>query len=71
MRMLAISGSLRARSSHTALLRAAAEQAPEVAEVSIYGGLADLPHFNLILTMAPYPLQSRTFAPNFRPQMPS
>ena len=35
MRMLAISGSLRARSSHTALLRAAAEQAPEVAEVSI------------------------------------
>jgi chromate reductase, NAD(P)H dehydrogenase (quinone) len=46
MRILAISGSLRARSSNTALLRAASELAPEAVEVIVYGGLADLPHFN-------------------------
>ncbi len=46
MRILAISGSLRASSSNTALLKAAARLAPEVVEVVLYGGLADLPHFN-------------------------
>ncbi|HEV7516482.1 MAG TPA: NADPH-dependent FMN reductase [Thermoanaerobaculia bacterium] len=46
MRILAISGSLRAVSSNTALLRAAATQAPEGVEVALYGGLGDLPHFN-------------------------
>jgi chromate reductase, NAD(P)H dehydrogenase (quinone) len=45
-RLLAISGSLRAVSSNTALLRAAALLAPEGMEVRLYGGLADLPHFN-------------------------
>jgi chromate reductase len=46
MRLLAISGSLRAVSSHTALLRAAAALAPEGVEVEMYGGLGGLPHFN-------------------------
>jgi chromate reductase, NAD(P)H dehydrogenase (quinone) len=46
VRILAISGSLRAASSNTALLRAAARLAPAGVEVALYGGLADLPHFN-------------------------
>lgn len=46
MRILAISGSLRAASSNTALLHAATALAPESIEVTVYGGLADLPHFN-------------------------
>jgi chromate reductase, NAD(P)H dehydrogenase (quinone) len=46
VRVLAISGSLRARSSNTALLKAAVLLAPEGVEVSLYEGLGDLPHFN-------------------------
>jgi chromate reductase len=46
MKILAISGSLRAASSNTAALRAAALLAPEGVEVDVYGGLGDLPHFN-------------------------
>ena len=46
MRLLAISGSLRSASSNTALLRAATALAPEGVEVSVYEGLAGLPHFN-------------------------
>jgi NAD(P)H-dependent FMN reductase len=46
MRILAISGSLRAVSSNTVLLRAAAALAPEGVEVTMYYGLAGLPHFN-------------------------
>lgn len=46
MRILAISGSLRAASSNTALLHAATALAPESIEVTVYSGLADLPHFN-------------------------
>jgi NAD(P)H-dependent FMN reductase len=46
MRILAISGSLRAVSSNTALLRAAAALAPAGVEVDVYGGLGDLPLFN-------------------------
>jgi NAD(P)H-dependent FMN reductase len=43
--ILAISGSLRASSSNTALLRAA-KLAPENVQVTLYEGLGDLPHFN-------------------------
>ena len=43
MKIIAICGSLRAHSSNLALLRAAASIA---AEVEIYEGLANLPHFN-------------------------
>ena len=46
LRILAISGSLRATSSNTALLRAATTLAPESVNITVYGGLADLPHFN-------------------------
>jgi NAD(P)H-dependent FMN reductase len=46
MRLLAISGSLRAVSSNTAVLRAAAALAPAGVEVVLYGSLGDLPHFN-------------------------
>jgi len=44
--ILAISGSLRARSSNTELLRAAATLAPDGVTVALWDGLADLPHFN-------------------------
>ena len=46
MRILAISGSLRAVSSNTELLRAAALLAPPGMEVVPYTGLGSLPHFN-------------------------
>lgn len=46
VKILAISGSLRAGSSNTALLHAMAALVPVGVEVSVYGGLADLPHFN-------------------------
>jgi NAD(P)H-dependent FMN reductase len=46
LRILAISGSLRLASSNTALLRAAVTLAPEGVEITLYGGLGNLPHFN-------------------------
>src|SRR4051795_12358175 len=46
MKILAISGSLRAASTNTALLRAAALLAPEEVEIDLYMGLGGLPHFN-------------------------
>jgi chromate reductase, NAD(P)H dehydrogenase (quinone) len=46
VRILTISGSLRAASHNTALLRAAAELAPAGVEVLPYEGLDRLPHYN-------------------------
>lgn len=46
MRILAISGSLRADSSNKYLLRFIARQAPENIEIVFYEGLGDLPHFS-------------------------
>jgi chromate reductase, NAD(P)H dehydrogenase (quinone) len=46
MRVLAISGSLRAASHNTALLRAAAQRVPEGIEVELYDGLESLPPYN-------------------------
>jgi chromate reductase, NAD(P)H dehydrogenase (quinone) len=46
LRILAISGSLRARSSNTSLLRLAIDVAPDGVEIVMYDGLATLPHFN-------------------------
>lgn len=46
MRILTISGSLRAASHNTALLRAAAELAPDGVEVQMFDGLDRLPHYN-------------------------
>jgi chromate reductase, NAD(P)H dehydrogenase (quinone) len=46
VKILAISGSLRSASSNGALVRAAAELAPDGVDVRVYTALADLPHFN-------------------------
>ena len=46
MNILAISGSLRAASSNTALLRAMVSLAPEGVQISIYERLEDIPPFN-------------------------
>jgi chromate reductase len=46
MRILGISGSLRAASYNTALLRAAAQLAPEGVTLEMYDGLEQLPPFN-------------------------
>ena len=46
MQILAISGSLRAASTNTTLLKAAAALAPEDVMFNLYDGLGDLPHFN-------------------------
>ena len=46
MRILAISGSLRARSSSTSLARALATLAPTGAELVLFDGLADIPPFD-------------------------
>jgi len=46
MRVLTISGSLRAGSYNTALARAAADVAPEGVEVDLYDRLAELPLFD-------------------------
>jgi chromate reductase len=46
MKILAISGSLRAVSSNTAVLRAAARLAPAGVDITIYDGIACLPFFN-------------------------
>jgi chromate reductase, NAD(P)H dehydrogenase (quinone) len=46
MKILAISGSLRPKSSNTAVLRAAVELAPEAMQITIFDGIGKLPHFN-------------------------
>lgn len=46
MNIVAISGSLRAASTNTFLLRAAAELAPNYVTLTLYDGLDDLPHFS-------------------------
>jgi chromate reductase len=45
-RILAVSGSLRARSTNTTLLLAAARLAPADVQIDLYKGLGDLPLFN-------------------------
>jgi chromate reductase, NAD(P)H dehydrogenase (quinone) len=46
VRIIAISGSLRAASSNAALLRAAALVSPADVDIILYEGLGTLPHFN-------------------------
>jgi chromate reductase len=46
MRVLAVSGSLRADSYNTALLRAALEAAPDGIEIELWDGLGDLPLYD-------------------------
>jgi chromate reductase, NAD(P)H dehydrogenase (quinone) len=52
MQVLALSGSLRAASINTALLRAAARLAPPGLMVQVFGGIGDLPLFNIDLEQA-------------------
>lgn len=53
LRLLAISGSLRATSSTSALLQALAAMAPAGVEVELYRGLGDLPWFDPDLDLDP------------------
>src|SRR5580704_11592210 len=46
MRILALCGSLKARSANLSLLHVAAASAPEGTEVVLFEQLAELPHFN-------------------------
>jgi chromate reductase, NAD(P)H dehydrogenase (quinone) len=46
MRILGLSGSLRAGSTNSLLLQAAAQLAPPGVHFEIYGGMGALPHFN-------------------------
>ncbi|MGW6277885.1 NADPH-dependent FMN reductase [Kribbella sp. NPDC055071] len=46
LNILGISGSLRAGSLNTALLRSAQKHAPSGMTISLYDGLADLPYYN-------------------------
>jgi len=55
MKVLGISGSLRATSSCTAILRAAARVAPAGLEIAVYDGLGTLPHFSPDLDVDPLP----------------
>jgi chromate reductase len=54
-RVLCISGSLRAKSTNTAVLRTATVVAPGDIDVTVYDGLADLPPFNPDDDVAPLP----------------
>ncbi len=46
IKILAISGSLRASSSNTAILQAAIKLAPDNVEIKLYESMGELPHFN-------------------------
>lgn len=46
MKIIAVSGSLRADSSNTLLLRAATRLAPPYCTLELFDGIGDLPHFN-------------------------
>ena len=46
MKILAVSGSIRAKSSNSAILQAMKELAPDAINIEIYDGIANLPHFN-------------------------
>jgi NAD(P)H-dependent FMN reductase len=54
-RLLAVSGSLRAVSTNTALLGAAKLLAPAGTQIAFYDGLAQLPHFNPDRDVDPLP----------------
>ncbi|HWH94173.1 MAG TPA: NADPH-dependent FMN reductase [Baekduia sp.] len=53
LRILGISGSLRSGSHNTALLRAAAMSLPPEAELEVFDGLGDLPHYDADLDVEP------------------
>src|SRR5690606_4756136 len=55
MKVLGISGSLRAASINSALLRAAVHLAPSAVTLSVFGGIGQLPLFNPDLETQPPP----------------
>lgn len=55
LRLLAISGSLRAKSANTSVLLALQAQASAEVTVTLFRDLAELPHFNPDLDVAPVP----------------
>jgi len=61
MKILGISGSLRAASVNTALLRTAATLTPYGVTLIIYEGIGNLPHFNPELDKEPLPLAVTSF----------
>jgi len=61
VRILAISGSLRANSSNTAVLRATTRLAPSGCHVALYDGLTALPYFNPDLDTDSPPAPIRAF----------
>jgi NAD(P)H-dependent FMN reductase len=61
MQILAISWSLRALSTHTVLLKAAAALAPAEFDLALYEGLRNLPHFTPDLDCEPVPPTVRDF----------
>lgn len=64
IRVLAISGSLRAASANNALVRAAAHLAPAGVQVAIYNELGQLPPFNPDLDTDPPPAPVVPSAPH-------
>jgi chromate reductase len=61
MRVLAISGSLRAGSNNTALLRALREEAPEGVDVELWNGLREIPPYDGDLDVVPGPAPVEAF----------
>ena len=61
MRVLAISGSLRAASNNTALLRALREEAPEGVEVELWDGLKTIPPYDQDDDLVPGPAPVEAF----------
>ncbi|HWX09530.1 MAG TPA: NAD(P)H-dependent oxidoreductase [Gaiellaceae bacterium] len=59
MKILAVSGSLRAGSHNTQLLRAATEAAPEGVEVEVWDGIGDLPLYDQDLELEELPASVR------------
>src|SRR6476620_11319253 len=55
VKIIGISGSLRTVSLSTALLNAAATQAPRYVKLVVYDGIGNLPHFNPELDKEPVP----------------
>ncbi|MGL6343672.1 MAG: NADPH-dependent FMN reductase [Waterburya sp.] len=51
----AVSGSLRSKSSNTAVLQALQKLSPETTKITLYSELAHLPHFNPDLDQKPLP----------------
>ena len=66
LQILAISGSLRAASSNTALLQAAQTLAPQGVAISLFDGVGDLPHFNPDLDGVQAPTSVQEFRARLR-----